>query len=811
MKKRLLSIGLALALALSLVPVGIAATIPETSTYYEKNPYTNAKLIDQQPDGEYHYQLTIAADGARQCVPLFLCHVYPNVTSSDTNVVGVVIHTSCNGFYGKAPGTATVTLSLRAYDSDTPERKAVIDVTVLSEEDFASYTGNDATRSVKGHEHSYTIVESPELKFHEMLRREVCTECGDWSNLRSDPLPSDYGSGTEGKNSTSTNPTPDPTVSASPNPNPVTSASPVPTDDPTKIIPGINSPSSVDKTTQNAPAVSSNINQQNYDNNTSDTVKSYLYANEKGGLTRVECIETGTGSGKVIVEEYSSSFELQSAWSTKLELPTWGGFYAGKNYNFMVFGQYNGDESDNVEVIRVVKYSKDWSQRLGQASLYGGNTVSPFGGGSLRFAEDGDNLCVRTCHVMYETSDGINHQANMMLNIRQSDMAIVNAFYQIANENNGYVSHSRDTFLLVDRSNKLVTLDHGDHNPRGLMVARWNQIAGHTEPGAWWGNSLEISKPLTIAENGHNATGCTVGGFAETSSGYVAAYSYNGTGQEQGSHDLYLSITNKEGLKSSSIKVSSGMNVSTPQLASNGLSGGYVLWNQRNAGRYDFYDTFGDTLYYAPYDANGRAGAIKTATAALSDCVPIQHNGKFVWYVTDNSAPTFYTLDASGVTAHPVGAITYDSVAYANTQTVLLDGKPVTFQTYALKDNYGGLTNYIKLRDMAYYLNGTKAQFAVSWNPDNGAVAMRPGSAYTPNGSELKTPFSGDRAYRDGAGYAVFGSTRYSVSSIVLTDDNGGDYTYFKLRDLGYRLEFNVSYINGQVVINTNEPYSDAQ
>ena len=54
-------------------------------------------------------------------------------------------------------------------------------------------------------------------------------------------------------------------------------------------------------------------------------------------------------------------------------------------------------------------------------------------------------------------------------------------------------------------------------------------------------------------------------------------------------------------------------------------------------------------------------------------------------------------------------------------------------------------------------------------------------------------------------------ATRYSVSSIVLTDDSGGDYTYFKLRDLGYRLEFNVSYINGQVVINTNEPYSDAQ
>ena len=348
MKKRLLSVVLALALALSLVPVGMAATIPEVSTYYEKNPYTNAKLIGQEPDGAYHYQLTIAADRARQCVPLFLCHVYADVTSSDTSIVDITSGTNCNVFYGKASGTATVTLSLGISQNSQKERKAVIDVTVLSEEDFATYGGDDATRSVEGHKHSYTIVESPELRFHEMLRREVCTECGDWSNLRSDPLPSDYESGAEEIPGT---PTPNPAASANPSPSPATSASPTPTDDPAKVIPGINSSSPVGKTAQNAPALSSNINRQNYENNTSDTVKSYLYANEKGGLTRVECIETGTGSGKVVVEEYSSSFELQSAWSTKLELPTWGGFYAGKSYNFMVFGQYNGDESDSVEVV----------------------------------------------------------------------------------------------------------------------------------------------------------------------------------------------------------------------------------------------------------------------------------------------------------------------------------------------------------------------------------------------------------------------------------------------------------------------------
>lgn len=148
--------------------------------------------------------------------------------------------------------------------------------------------------------------------------------------------------------------------------------------------------------------------------------------------------------------------------------------------------------------------------------------------------------------------------------------------------------------------------------------------------------------------------------------------------------------------------------------------------------------------------------------------------------------------------------------AYANTQTVLLDGKSVEFQTYALKNANGGLTNYIKLQDLAYYLNGTNAQFSVDWNAAQG-ILLTTGRPYAPVGTELSTPFSGDRPYQDGNPTTTINNASRTVSSIVLTDDKGGDYTYYQLRDMGRNLGFNVSYINGQVVINTNEPYSDAQ
>ena len=54
------------------------------------------------------------------------------------------------------------------------------------------------------------------------------------------------------------------------------------------------------------------------------------------------------------------------------------------------------------------------------------------------------------------------------------------------------------------------------------------------------------------------------------------------------------------------------------------------------------------------------------------------------------------------------------------------------------------MTEYVKLRDVASVLNGTSAQFNVTWD---GGVNLVPGEAYIPNGSEMQTPFSGERTF----------------------------------------------------------------
>ena len=120
------------------------------------------------------------------------------------------------------------------------------------------------------------------------------------------------------------------------------------------------------------PAVSTNEGGI-YNGNWAVTIHSYLYQDGEN-LIRVEydpgqkMYSSNTGETKVlrpeqiIVETYNSAFQLLESRTLEMELPIWGGFFAGEDYNFVIFGQENPSESDRVEVIRVVKYDKDWNR-----------------------------------------------------------------------------------------------------------------------------------------------------------------------------------------------------------------------------------------------------------------------------------------------------------------------------------------------------------------------------------------------------------------------------------------------------------------
>ena len=172
--------------------------------------------------------------------------------------------------------------------------------------------------------------------------------------------------------------------------------------------------------------------------------------------------------------------------------------------------------------------------------------------------------------------------------------------------------------------------------------------------------------------------------------------------------------------------------------------------------------------------------------------------------ILSGTLPQNSLLGTTGVSLPTVEKIPAAGTAYARTQTMKLDGRDVEFQCYAVKDANGNETNYVKLRDLAQALNNTNAQFNVGWD---GKVSITSNTAYQVVGGEGTTPYSGNQPYKDVSNTPVnFNGSDVNLTSFSITYQGGG-YTYYKLRDLGQLLNFNVKW-DGGVVIETDNPYT---
>jgi len=174
-------------------------------------------------------------------------------------------------------------------------------------------------------------------------------------------------------------------------------------------------------------------------------------------------------------------------------------------------------------------------------------------------------------------------------------------------------------------------------------------------------------------------------------------------------------------------------------------------------------------------------------------------------------------LTLAGTELHEAGATPVEETgvdpaesgqSYASTQTVTVDGQAVSFPMYALKDENGDPTNYIKLRDLADALDGTAAQFNVTWSAAQG-VGIETGKAYTDrNGTEGQNIFTGDMPYTKGASTTLVDGAAVELQAFVLTDTDGGQSTYYKLRDLGKAIGFNVGWSDAiGVFVESDKPY----
>lgn len=124
--------------------------------------------------------------------------------------------------------------------------------------------------------------------------------------------------------------------------------------------------------------------------------------------------------------------------------------------------------------------------------------------------------------------------------------------------------------------------------------------------------------------------------------------------------------------------------------------------------------------------------------------------------------------------------------AVLSTQGLSVNGQTVNCEKY----NIDG-SNYFKLRDIAFLLNGTASQFSVGWDASTQTISIVRGQIYVPNGTELDLS-GGDKSATAKPSQQTIQINGQPVSGLSVY--NVGGNNYFKLRDLGDALGFSVGY-----------------
>ncbi|MCM1325655.1 MAG: Ig-like domain-containing protein [Bacteroidales bacterium] len=395
----------------------------------------------------------------------------------------------------------------------------------------------------------------------------------------------------------------------------------------------------------------SNVNAQNYGNSSpywSNPIESYLVPMADGGVMRVQAGDKIDG---LLVEYYDADYNAQVSKNKLIpkELPIFGGFYAAEDAYYVLSGQSNLEEKSDVEVYRITKYDKNWN-RLGCDGLKDCNTTKPFNAGSARMEAYGSYLLVRTSHEMYKSEDGINHQANVTIQLDMQDVKITDSHAIITNSYKGYVSHSFNQFLHIENGH-LIAVDHGDAHPRSAVLIKYPTDVAGGKFSVTTGSCDVIDVMTFPGETGANDTGASVGAFEISSSSYLVAGNSGIKNDVIGeTHNVFVAAVDKTTNKITTTWLTEFAEgegtTSTPHMVKLSSDRFVVLW------------TKGQNVYYVAVDGNGApVSSIYSMKGELSDCAPVVNGGNITWYTWRNEALTFYDINTSDFSSNEKTAV----------------------------------------------------------------------------------------------------------------------------------------------------------
>lgn len=381
--------------------------------------------------------------------------------------------------------------------------------------------------------------------------------------------------------------------------------------------------------------VTNNIHDHEYTSN-SRVPNSYLYNNGDGTFTRVENM-----GDIILVERYNSAYKLAQQRTVGFELSIFGGFYAGQNYNYLIFGQQNMEQNDKVECIRIVRYSKDWV-RLGSVAVTNCNTTIPFCGSGTDICENGNFLYIKTAHQTYMDKNGMYHQASMMITY-QIDNNQVKAV-QCGLPGSVYGVMENPAAQYIDATGGTITTVEHSPAPSGSMtVSRYNIVSSNGIPN----HNYACSQVSPLSSVG---SGATLGGYEVSGQYYLVAGSTGSLDGLSSNQNVFIAAVPKSSFSNSAVKLSFPTGyaygelktVGCPYLVKINSEQFVVIWETKSG-----YSELEEVSYVFINGAGQMTSEVKTMHGCLSDCQPIVFNNQVVWYVTNGAAMKIYTLPLS--------------------------------------------------------------------------------------------------------------------------------------------------------------------
>ena len=168
---------------------------------------------------------------------------------------------------------------------------------------------------------------------------------------------------------------------------------------------------------------------------------------------------------------------------------------------------------------------------------------------------------------------------------------------------------------------------------------------------------------------------------------------------------------------------------------------------------------------------------------------------------TDYTFTVNMSLLGVNATAAPPTTPAAPSVAATPTASIVqVNGENVVFDAYNINGN-----NYFKLRDLAFVLSGTEAQFEVGWDGASNAIILTSGQPYTQLGGEMQSRGTGNRTATVTRSRIYLDGLEVQFSAYNIDGNN-----YFKLRDIGATFDFGVVWDGARntIVIDTNIGYT---